>query len=376
MPHAGRAARAAHAPDQSGPWWARWSVPLALTWSALAIAVALGWAGGLLPTPFTNPGLVAIGDLLSAFDPMVGIALTLLLGAVGVGWVVVAPRLRGAPGRQAALMVGWLLAAVTGLGMLSGHLLAMLGYTPVTLVLGWFLPDLWAGYLAALATPDTLFQTLVLAGALIWGATLLSYGRSVRGACADCGRHEDWSPEREERTRRRALRTGRVAVAIAVSCALVYPAMRLPWLFGIPVGMDDAAWAEIQASPDRLAVGVGLGSAGLVGAVLVLGLVRNWGVRFPRWMVGLSGRRVPVALAVVPASIVALTFVAIGRGFVVAIVTDQLNTPIGTAWEHVAAFVLMLPYGIALLVAAAAYATRRRAACDTCAQGLPETPPR
>lgn len=349
---------------------------MALTWSALAVAVALGWAGGLLPTPFTNPGLVVIGDLLSAFDPMVGTAFTLVLGMLGAGWAVVAPRLRGVPARQAALVVGWLLAAVTGLGMLSGHLLAMLGYTPVTLVLGWFVPEMWPGYLAALATPDTLFQVLTLAGALIWGVTLLNYGRSVRGACAGCGRHEGWSPEGEERTRFRALRTGRVAVAIAVSCALVYPAMRLPWLFGIPVGMDDAAWAEIQASPDTLATGIGLGSAGLVGAVLVLGLVRNWGVRFPRWMVGLSGRRVPVALAVVPASIVALTFLAIGRGFVVAIVTDQLNTPIGTAWEHVAAFVLMLPYGIALLVAAAAYAVRRRAACGICAQGLPETLPR
>ncbi len=317
-----------------------------------------------------------MGNTLNAVDPVVATAVTLALGVTGAAWTVVAPRPLAVPARRAALVVAGLLATATGLVLLSGHLLTVLGYTPVTLVLGWFVTGMWPAYLTTLTTPETFFQAHLLLGALVWAAAALGCGRRLRGGCGHCGRTRDWSPEHETRTRRRALRTGRVAVAVAVTCALGYPAMRLPWLFGIPVGMDDAAWEEMRSAPELVAVGVGLGAAALVGAVLVLGLVATWGVRFPRWMLGLSGRRVPVALAVLPASVIALSFVAIGRGFLIAIVAHNVSTPVGADPVHVGAIVAMLPYGAALLVATAAYALRRRAGCATCARGLPEDTPR
>ena len=52
--------------------------------------------------------------------------------------------------------------------------------------------------------------------------------------------------------------------------------------------------------------GLFLATFGLVGAALMLGLVQRWGEVFPCWMIGLGGRRVPIALAVVPASIVSV----------------------------------------------------------------------
>ncbi len=46
----------------------------------------------------------------------------------------------------------------------------------------------------------------------------------------------------------------------------------------------------------------------------MLGLVHRWGEVFPRWMIGLAGRRVPIALAVVPASLVSVLLIVGGIG--------------------------------------------------------------
>ena len=59
-------------------------------------------------------------------------------------------------------------------------------------------------------------------------------------------------------------------------------------------------------------LGLFLATFGLVGAVLILGLVQRWGEVFPRWMIGLAGRRVPIALAVVPASLVSVLLIVGG----------------------------------------------------------------
>src|SRR5512142_1840942 len=60
--------------------------------------------------------------------------------------------------------------------------------------------------------------------------------------------------------------------------------------------------------------GLFLATFGLVGAVLMLGLIQRWGEVFPRWMIGLAGRRVPIALAVVPAALVSVLLIVGGIG--------------------------------------------------------------
>ena len=47
------------------------------------------------------------------------------------------------------------------------------------------------------------------------------------------------------------------------------------------------------------------------GAVVLLGLVQGWGGLFPRWVPFLSGRRVPIPLAVVPASTISALVAAV-----------------------------------------------------------------
>lgn len=102
-----------------------------------------------------------------------------------------------------------------------------------------------------------------------------------------------------------AARWGRWATYVAVLVPLPYAAIRWAWALGFPLGISEEFLREGQE--------IGLGSAGaalstvdLAGVVLTLGLIQRWGEVFPRWMVGVSGKRVPATMAIVPASLVSV----------------------------------------------------------------------
>ena len=78
---------------------------------------------------------------------------------------------------------------------------------------------------------------------------------------------------------------------IAIEAPLVYALSRILMFFQVP------GFRGLEG--DVLLAGLGLAAAAIGGAWLTWGLVRPWGERFPRWMLGLAGRRVPVGLAVV-----------------------------------------------------------------------------
>ena len=124
--------------------------------------------------------------------------------------------------------------------------------------------------------------------------------------------------------------------------------------------------------------GLFLANFGLVGAVLMLGLVQRWGEVFPRWMIGLAGRRVPIALAVVPAAIVSvLVFVggiAIWSGLPQLVAGLVANGGkdigiIGGIIFHVGPTLLFPVWGVALAVATLGYYYRRRGPCSVCGRG-------
>ncbi|WP_262391188.1 hypothetical protein [Nocardiopsis sp. CNR-923] len=258
---------------------------------------------------------------------------------------------------------------------LDGSLLAWMGYTMIVPVTGWFVPDLWSSYVSATLEPTALTLLFCALGVVLWAVAALVHRRVVRGSCRRCGRGGGWTPEQERRVRARALRVGRWAVAVGVALALLYPALRFLWLFGVALDFGEEETRRLLSDPFTVAVGLSLGSAGVVGAVLMLGLVQRWGVRFPRWMVGLAGRRVPVALAVVPASLVTVALVAMGRSTLVQVMSGaQGATPVSEP-AHASVFLSMGVWGAALGVATAAYAVRRRAQCGECGKGLPEAEP-
>ncbi len=100
----------------------------------------------------------------------------------------------------------------------------------------------------------------------------------------------------------------------------------------------------------------------------MLGLVQRWGEIFPRWMIGLSGRRVPIALAVVPAAILSVLLMVTG----VAILSgwgQMANNAAGTEQNMVIMVgpVALFPvWAAALAVATLGYYLRRRGPCVRC----------
>lgn len=342
-----------------------WAV---LAWSALAVALGLGWTTGLL-----SPGVPAddgFGSLYGRWGTGAAAWITLALGAAGTAAALLMMR----PGRggRAVVYTAWGMSAAMVVLFVTGSLLAFLGYTMIMPVAGWFVPGLAARWVSQLVTPESLGLFFFTAGAALWAVAGLSALRAARRACPDCRRAHDWTPHTEHATRVRALRVGRIAVLVACLTSLMYPALRFPWLFGVTPGMGADFAEELRAEPGTLVIGIGLGTAAVVGTVLMLGLVQRWGVRFPFWMVGLAGRRVPVALAVVPATAVAVALVAMGRSIIVQFILGQEGMTNAEAL-HTAVFMSMTLWGAGLAVAVAAYAVRRRAECATCERGLPET---
>jgi hypothetical protein len=104
------------------------------------------------------------------------------------------------------------------------------------------------------------------------------------------------------------------------------------------------------------------------GAVLTLGLAQRWGEVFPRWIPVLRGRRVPPALAIVPATFVAVAVTSAGLTVDRLLITERDTLPM----EDIAAVVPMAPWplwGIALAAATLAYHLRRRGGCRVCHGG-------
>jgi hypothetical protein len=106
--------------------------------------------------------------------------------------------------------------------------------------------------------------------------------------------------------------------------------------------------------------------------------VQRWGEVFPRWMIGLAGRRVPIALAVVPASLASVLLVvggiAIWSGLaqMVAVSVAGGAEGIGLIGEitfQLGPTLLFPVWGVALAVATLGYYYRRRGSCRKCGRG-------
>ncbi len=129
--------------------------------------------------------------------------------------------------------------------------------------------------------------------------------------------------------------------------------------------------------------GLFLATFGLAGAGLMLGLVQRWGEAFPRWMIGLAGRRVPVALAVVPASIASVLLVVGGAGIwsglgqmianMAASGAKASEIP-GAIIFQVGPTLLFPVWGVALAAATLGYYYRRRGPCSVCGRGASSQP--
>ena len=201
------------------------------------------------------------------------------------------------------LLAGVLLVLMTGL-----DLLVKVGYLPAA-IFGLFTAEKDQDYLQAWSQWTTIHQLLCMVGGFLWLAGTVCYARRSVGACVYCGRRdgaEGWTgPER-------AVRWGRIALYVAMVAPIFYAFTRYAWALGIPLGMSEAHLRQGQASGTWIS-GTLLGNLRPGGTVLMLGLVQRWGENFPRWMIGLAGRRVPIAGGG-PASLAAVLLVVGGVG--------------------------------------------------------------
>jgi hypothetical protein len=331
---------------QAKPIWRRWRewVPYAMAgWSLAYGALGLYWAVGGRGFPFgagNDPD--AADSILFSMRAETGAPLIAALGLIGaiVGLALARGQWRGVV-RWALLVFAWIMAAVLLFVVPDARVLQAVGYAPLFVVGA---PFGWPPVSVREAIPwPVLNQLILIAGGVLWAATA-----AVASGVLDTRSH--WtSPEA-------AARWGTWAVALAVIIPLFYTITRYAWALGIPLGISEEFLREGQASGLWMA-GFGLGTVALIGAVLTLGLMQRWGEVFPRWVPGLAGKRVPPALAIVPATLAAIVVTSGGLTFMRLFLSGAAPED---GWATLGPGLLWPVWGAALGAATLAYVYRRR----------------
>jgi hypothetical protein len=355
--------------------WQRWVPYAAVAWSLLYAALGVYWVVSGSGFPYTPETMSdGLGPLLGRFGSGVAWIVVLMAGipAAAVG-VAMLRGMRGKALRPLLIIAGSLLAGILLLLMTGLNLLVKLAYIPAV-VIGLVTAEKGQAYLEGWTQWATIHQVLCLIGGFLWLAATVCYARRSSDACLYCGRRdgpEGWTNPIK------AARWGRIAVYVAMVAPVFYALTRFAWALGIPLGMSEEYLRSGQES--RMWIGgLSLATFGLVGAFLMLGLVQHWGEVFPRWMIGLAGRRVPIALAVVPASIVSVLLIVGGIGIWSGL--DQMVANLAASGaadiEISGALIfqlgptLLFPvWGVALAVATLGYYFRRRGPCKVCGRG-------
>jgi hypothetical protein len=207
-------------------------------------------------------------------------------------------------------------------------------------------------------------QFILIFGGFLWAATTLAYARKTRFACGNCGRSDvrqtSWKTPLESK------QWGRWATYTAVVIPLVYALTRWAWALGIPLGITEELLQEGQESGMWLG-GAALATVSVGGALLTLGLIQPWGETFPDWIPFLGGKRVPLALAVIPATLISILITAAGVMFIRLARTGVFDRFFGPGNPATYAPELLWPiWGFALAAATLAYYYRRRGRCAYC----------
>jgi hypothetical protein len=341
-------------------WWLDRGGYLTAAWAGLYGVLALIWTltGDGYPFGPNDPGGSTSALRLLPADVGAPIFAAVALTTAVAGLAMAgdqAVRLRGIP-RGLLLAYGWFVAAVLLVVVPDAQVLALAGYAPM-LILSLPFGGLPVDY-SEVFTWALLNKGFAIVGGLLVARTVLTWQLRTAGWCGSCGRGAGvtWTSAAS------AARWGRRAAYTAAVVPVGYALTRLAWLVGIPLGISEEFLRELHEDGGVWA-GAGLGAFGMVCGILTLGRVQGWGERFPRWVVGVAGRRVPIKLAVVPATLVAIAVAAASIGFFASPAFLELLADMTGA----AAPMLLWPlWAVALGAATLAYYLRRRAACTHC----------
>jgi hypothetical protein len=357
--------------------WQRWVPYAAVAWSLIYALLGVYWASSGRGFPYTpESSSDVLGPLLGRFGPGVAWIVVILAGipAAAMGAAMLS-GLRGSALRPLFITAGALLAGVLLLLMTGLNLLVKLGYFPYAVFSLFADAEVGRTLLAAWTQWATIHQLLCLIGGFLWLAATVCYARRSGDACLYCGRQD--GPEGWQRPDQ-AARWGRLAVYVAMGAPVFYAFTRYAWALGFPLGLSEEQFRLGQESGKWIGGALFLGNFVLVGAFLMLGLVQRWGEVFPRWMIGLAGRRVPIALAVVPASLASVLLVVGGIGIWSGLPQMVANSAaagaegiglIGEIIFQLGPTLLFPVWGLALAVATLGYYYRRRGSCSACGRG-------
>ena len=367
-------------PNRSGGIrdWQHWAPYAAVAWSLIYAALGVYWAVSGRGFPY-NPGTVTngMGPLVGRFGPGLAWIVVIMVGIpAAVAGVAMLRGVRSRVYRPLFITFGAVLAGVLLLCMADLTLLETLGYVPYSifgLLTGAKIGQIYLEILAQIKWIIA-YQLFCLIGGFIWLAATISYARLSGDACLYCGRRdgpEGWNSPYN------AARWGRIALYVAMVAPVFYTLTRYAWALGIPLGMREEYMRAGQESGTWIS-GLFLATFGLVGGLFMLGLVQRWGEVFPRWMIGLRGRRVPIALAVVPASLASVLLFVGGVGIWSGLPQMAANLAatgvaggelIGGIVFQVGPTLLFPLWGVALAVATLGYYFQRRGPCSVCGRG-------
>ncbi|KEQ24823.1 hypothetical protein ET33_07060 [Paenibacillus tyrfis] len=332
--------------------WPSWIGSGAIVWSALYGALHLYWLLGGPGYPFKDQPLGLFSAMVTYLPAQAGGAVFVVLCLLGIGvglamqrpWGTVVPRwliLGYAWGMAAALLL-----LVPDIGMIMFMAYAFL------------LKAQWSWQLSN--------QLLCMIGALLWIFAAMAYRRRARHACEYCGRTENG-------TSVPLVRWGRWMTWIAALAPLPYAMSRFAWALDIPLGIDPQDLQHFsKANEAAHVIEWVFGTVCIGGGLLTLGLIRKWGEVFPRWFPFIGGKRVPIRLAVIPATGVAIAVTAAGFVFTVSFFAATLRLmPVDQIvlrqlYGAVGPMLSWVPWGVALGLAAMTYYYRRRGRCNHC----------
>jgi hypothetical protein len=335
----------------------------ALGWSALYMLFGIFWVLGApgFPLGIASDPHAEI-SFFSHATTNIGAPVVAVVGMLGSAAAVAMIRAKTLPKvlhYVLIIFVGVLIATLILL-VPDYRALVAVGYAPIFLLglpFGW--PD--AHFLDVVPWP-VINQMLCIAGGVIWALSLSLYLRRQRNACLHCGRTDKkvsawFSPAA-------AKKWGTLAVAIAFIIPAFYALTRWAWAIGIPLGIPEDFLREGQANGMWMAAAA-LATLAFGGAVLTLGLVQRWGEVFPGWVVFLRGKRVPMALAIIPATFVSILVTSAGIMFI-RLAVDGSFPFMNGGWGTFLPEMFWPLWGISLGLATLAYYYRRRGTCAYC----------
>lgn len=324
--------------------WMRWVGYAATLWSLIFTFFGLHWllGGDGFPFGVNDPRGQMMGSYLANLSVQVGGTMIALTGIVGViVALAMVHKWNQRILRFILLFYAWVMCVVLIFIIPDSRILQNVAY------LFMFYFDLidWI----------VVHQVFCMIGGVLWGATALSYYRTSRSACGNCGRMEKGT------TIISASKRGKFFTYCAILMALPYGIVRFAWAIGIPLGTENT---NIIGDFSTEAI---LGGLCFGGAILTLALIQRWGEFFPRWCLFLAGRQIPIWLVVLPATFISVIIFLTGLKVFPPIVMMMINGSITMKnWGEMVPTLSWLPWGLSLGLATLAYYLRRRGRCKHC----------